>query len=600
MANALPARGEVPVEHTWDLASVFPDDAAWEAEVARILDDLPQLERFRGRLGEGPTTLADWFEARAALEQRVGRVYVYANLRYAADTTDQTAAALRDRAGGLSARANSRLAFAEPELLEVGITRLRAWVEAEPRLNVYSHYVETLARQREHVRSAEVETLLGALGDPFRTAAATHGILSDADLAFEAAQDDQGERYEIGQGNVGKLLSSRDRTLRRTAWERYADGYLRFKNTAANCLSAGVKQNVFLSRARRHGSALEAALAPHAIPVEVFHNLIDTFQQNLPTWHRYWRLRGRALGLDRLHLYDTRATLTEQSPTVPYEQAVAWIADGMAPLGDEYVSALRHGALAGRWVDRYPNRGKRMGAFSSGVQGTPPFIMMSYNDDLAGLSTLAHELGHSLHSYLSWRHQPWAYARYSLFVAEVASNFNQALVRAHLLETQTDPQFRIALLEEAMANFHRYFFVMPTLARFELEIHRRVERGEALNAAGLIDLMADLFSEGYGAEVELDRERLGITWAQFPTHLYANFYVYQYATGISGAHALAERVRSEPGAAEDYLDFLRAGGSCDPLDALRGAGVELTSPEPVERAFGVLADYVGRLEALLA
>ena len=275
-----------------------------------------------------------------------------------------------------------------------------------------------------------------------------------------------------------------------------------------------------------------------------------------------------------------------------------WIAAGMRPLGEEYVEVMRRGSLQQRWVDIYPNQGKRLGAFSSGAQGTHPFILMSYTDDIFSMSTLAHELGHSMHSYYTWQNQPPIYSDYSLFVAEVASNFNQAMVRAHLLELDSDPDFQIAVIEEAMANFHRYFFIMPTLARFELEIHERIERGEALTADGLIALMADLFREGYGDEVEMDTERVGITWAQF-SHLYAPFYVYQYATGISGAHALGNGVLAgEAGAAERYVDFLRAGGSGYPLDLLREAGVDLTSPEPVEETFAVLSSLVDRLEAL--
>jgi oligoendopeptidase F len=361
-----------------------------------------------------------------------------------------------------------------------------------------------------------------------------------------------------------------------------------------------VKQNVFQARARRYNSALEAALTPNHIPVEVFHNLIATFRKHLPTWHKYWDIRKRALKLDRLHVYDITAPLAEQPPVVPYAQAVDWIAEGMAPLGEEYVSIMRRGSTTDRWVDIYPNRGKRMGAYSSGAPGTRPFILMSYNDDVFSLSTLAHELGHSVHSYYTWQNQPPMYSSYGTFLAEVASNVNQAMVRAHLLKTQTDRDFQIAVLEEAMANFHRYFFIMPTLARFELEIHERVERGEALTAQTLIKLMAELFQEGYGDGVEMDVDRVGITWAEFPTHLYSNFYVFQYATGISGANALTEGIRKEGApAAERYLTFLKSGGSRFPFDTLRAAGVDLASPEPVERAFAVFASYVDRLDTLL-
>ncbi|MCS6936088.1 MAG: oligoendopeptidase F [Candidatus Bipolaricaulota bacterium] len=599
MTQRVPLRKEIPIQYTWDAQSVFPSDEAWEAEIKRVHEQLPMLEGFKGRLGEGPQTLRQYFDLAEQIGRSVGKIFVYASMFHHVDTTDQAAAAKYDRARGLFAKTSAAMAFAEPEMLSVGLEKLRCWAKEDPHLAIYQHYFDELERRQKHIRSAEVEELLKQLSDPFRTATATHGILSDAELVFKPARSSQGEEFEISQGTIGSLLSHPDREVRRTAWENYSDAYLSFKNTMANCIAAGVKQNVFMARARRYGSALEAALASNFIPVEVFHNLIATYKKNIPIWHRYWKMRKRALGYEKLYVYDTRAPLTQKQFKIPYQKTVEWICEGMRPLGEEYVKTMRKGLLEERWVDVYPNKGKRMGAFSSGSPGTHPFIMMSYNDDIYGLSTLAHELGHSMHSYYTWKTQPFVYARYGLFVAEVASNFNQALVREHLLKRETDPDMQITILEEAMANFHRYFFIMPTLARFELEIHERVERGEALTAEILINLMADLFAEGYGDEVVMDRERVGITWAQFATHLYANFYVYQYATGISGAHALAEGVLSgKPGAAERYIEFLKAGGSLFPLDALKLAGVDLSSPEPVEQTFGVLARYVERLGEL--
>ena len=288
------------------------------------------------------------------------------------------------------------------------------------------------------MRSAEVEELLGQVNDAFQTASSIHGVLANADLHIDPALNQAGQTLEVVHGNMSALLSDPDRTMRRTAWEHYADAHLAYKNTMATCISAGVKQDVFRARARRYPSALEASLAPNNIPVEVFHNLIATYRKHLPIWHRYWRVRRQALGLDTLHEYDIKAPLAATQVPVPYQQAVDWIVAGLQPLGDEYVNILRRGALNERWVDIYPNKGKRAGAFSYGGPGTHPFIFMSYNDDLFSLSTLAHELGHSLHSYYSWQTQPQVYARYTLFAAEVASNFNQAMVRAHLLATQTD------------------------------------------------------------------------------------------------------------------------------------------------------------------
>ncbi|HEX7023046.1 MAG TPA: oligoendopeptidase F [Trueperaceae bacterium] len=598
MATAVAARSEVPKEQQWNAESVFAAPQDWDEAFAALESELPQVDTFRGHL-DNAGTLADWLEFDANLDRQLGKLFVYAGMAYSVDTTDAAAVERMDRVRGLASRLAARTAFAQPEILAQGHETLQGWLAEEPRLATYRHSFERLQRTAGHTRSAEVETLLGALRRPFSTATSVHGVLANTDMRFPAARQADGEEAEISQGNIRKLLASPDRSLRQSAWENYADAHLALQNTMAQALSAGIQQNVFLAETRGYASALEAALQPEGIPLGVFSTLLDTFQANLPTWHRYWRARRQALGVRQLHPYDVFAPLTSNAPEVSYEQAVTWLGEALAPLGPDYVETLRRGALQERWVDRSVNRGKRMGAFSSGVQGTHPFIMMSYTGDVFSMSTLAHELGHSLHSYLAWHNQPHVYSDYSLFVAEVASNFHQAMLRSWLFEQMQDHDFQIALIEEAMANFYRYFFVMPTLARFELEIHQRTARGQALSASTLVSLMADLLAEGYGGELNFDRERVGITWAQFHTHLYSRFYVYQYATGISGAHALAGSILAgEEGAAQRYLSFLKAGGSKYPLDALKDAGVDLTGPEPVEETFAVLSGLVDRLEAL--
>ncbi len=602
-ATRAPKRSEVPEAQRWHTESVFVTNSAWEAAFELAQEKLTEAEGYQGTLTR-PEGLAVWLEYEESLWAELGKLLVYASMDYSCDTQDQDKSARYDRVRGLLSAARSRNAFAEPEILTLGADTLREWATS-PSLEVYAHYFERLLRRAAHTRSAEVETLLGALGNPFGTATSAHGVLANTDLEFPPAVDAGGTEHDLTQSTVRDLLGSPDRTLRESAYRTYADAHLGVQNTMATTLSAGIKQNVFMARARNYPSALAAALEPEGIPESVFYTLLETFKANLPTWHRYWRARKKLLGVETLQPHDIFAPLSANPPVVTFEQSVGWLAEALAPLGREYTDALTRGSLSERWVDRAPNVGKRMGAFSTGVQGTRPFIMMSWSSDVFGMSTLAHELGHSLHSYLTWQNQPSAYSHYSLFVAEVASNFNQAVLRDYLFKTQVqgDRDLELAVIEEAMANFYRYFFIMPTLARFELEIHERTARGDALSAPNLNALMADLFAEGYGDEMQLDRNRdrdqFGITWAQFHTHLYSRFYVYQYATGISGAHALARPILADDTeAAARYVAFLKAGGSLDPLDALKEAGVDLTKPEPVEETFAVLDGLVRRLEAL--
>ncbi|HKB18381.1 MAG TPA: oligoendopeptidase F [Candidatus Dormibacteraeota bacterium] len=602
MARPLPARAAVDRRFTWDGESVFPDEPAWEQAVETIVARLPDLEEFKGHLGESPDTLADWFDAIERARRLMARVMVSSTMAYSVDVGDQAAAARVDRTRTAAARLGGAAAFAIPEMLEIGLPKLREWVASSPRLSHLGHYFDRLERLQKRIRSAEVEQLLTQVSDPLATALSVHGVLANTDLKFAPAVGSDGELREVAQGTIASLLTNPDREVRRTAFESYADEHLRMQHAMAASLAGGVKRDVFFARARGYASSLEAALEPGHIPVEVFRNIVQTFRDNVSTWHRYWRIRRHALGLEVLRPYDARAQLSAAELRVPYEQAVEWIAEGVAPLGEEYVKVMREGALQGRWVDVYPNQGKRMGAFSSGAVDTKPFIFMSYNDDIFSMSTLAHELGHSMHSYLAWRSQPFVYSSYGLFQAEVASNMHQALTRRHLLATNTDPGFQVAVIEEAMSNFYRYFFIMPSLARLELEIHEHAERGGAITAGYLNNLMADLMTEVYGSEVDVserDRQRIGSTWAQFHTHLYSNFYVYQYATGIAAADHLAGRVAAgDPAAVKSYLSFLESAGSMYPLEGLRLAGVDMTSPEPVEAAFATMSSMVDRLEEL--
>ncbi len=596
----IPLRTEIPSHYKWNAESVFPTQADWEADLQTLPQSVAALAQYKDHLVDGPAVVVAAFQATEALMTRLMKLDIYANMSFSVDTTDQDAARRNSQIQAAAAQAFAAISFINPELIAIGEPTMRDWLAQDSALAVYTHYMDNLFRRQANVRSAEVEELLGLASDPFGNVFNTLNMLSNSDFIFAPATTSSGDQVQITASTFDNVMSEPDRELRRSAYESYTDVYLQFRNALASNLATNIKSQVFQMRARRYPSCLAATLAGDNIPLDVFQNLIQTFRKNLPIWHRYWAIRRKALGVAELKPYDIWAPLTSHRPKLTYEQTVDWICQGLMPLGADYAETVRRGCLEQRWVDVYPNIGKWDGAFSGGAPGTYPFILMNFDGSIFSLSTLAHELGHSMHSYLAWQNQPFIYSDYSTFAAEIASNAHQALVRAHLLATNPDRDFQITVIEEAMSNFHRYFFIMPTLARWEYEVYQREERGQGLSASDMTELMADLFSEGYGSEMTFDRQRVGITWATFP-HMYMNFYVFQYATGISGANAFARRIRrGEPGAAEAYLGFLKSGSSLYALDSLRRAGLDLSTPAPVEETFDILSGLVDRLELLVS
>ena len=599
--KVLPKRSEARREETWDIEALYATPAAWDAEADALTGAIQGIVSHAGKLGQSAEALLTYLKEADELELRLNRFVSYASMSASVDGTDAEAAARRDRASGIAAQYNAASAFARPELLAMDEGKLRGWLDT-PEFKNQKVRLSRILRNKPHVRSAEVEELLGAVQAPFASERSIHPTLANMDLQFGSVDVPGQGRTRVTQGNVDALSSGPDREVRRQAWENYADAHLAVKHAQAAMYATNVRQNVFLARARNYPDAITASLAPDNIPTAVVTTLLDTYRANTPIWHRYWKVRREWLGLSELREYDVKAALVPRRD-VSYAQAVDWIADGMAPLGEEYVNDMRFGLLEDRWVDYAENEGKRQGAYSNGGGRVKPYIFMTWNGTVGSYSTLAHEIGHSMHSLLSSREHPFSVPLYTLFHAEVASNFNQAMSRKRLLQKAReagDTEFEVQMIEEALSNFHRYFFIMPTLAAFELEAYRRIEAGGTLSAPDLIGLTADLLKEGYGEGVKMDRERSGIMWAQFSTHLYANFYAYQYATGISAAHQLLEQFDADPEAArESYLKFLKSGGSLDPIDALKEAGVDMLSPEPVQATFRTLEGYVARLEELL-
>jgi len=593
-------RKDAPPESIWSGDQIFASWSEWEKEYHSVRENYKELEKFSGNLMDTPARLLEWMQLMDELSLRTGRLSMFARFSATVDGSDIEAKSALGQAESLQAKFAAVTSFSVPAMLQEA-EKLRNWVQTEPALSLYAHFFDNLFRQKEHLRSAEVEEILGLLNEPFGAVNQTFTELVNTDLDFRDAKDRKGKHYTVRQSTLSTSLQNKDRRRRKTAWKNYMDGYRSMQNTLAANYITWIKQQIFMARVRGYDSVLEMRLSPFNVPVKVFHNLIDTFKVNLPVWHRYWDVKRQALGLDVIRPYDLWAPVGKNPPQIPYAQAVEWICDSLEVLGEDYVSVMRSGSLEGRWVDWAPNIEKRQGAASWRRYLMPPWIFMSYNDSIFSLSTLAHELGHSMHTYLASENQPEVYFGFgslSSTVAETASNFNQVMVREYLREIKKDdPDFQIALVEEAMSNFHRYFFIMPTLARFEFEVFSRAEQGKPLSVKIFNEIMAGLFAEGYGETLKDDPKRTGLTWATF-LHLYMPYYTFQYAIGIGAAHALGERILDgSSSAAKDYLAFLKAGGSHYTMDLFNLAGVNMATPEPVISAFKVMEENIELLKS---
>ena len=596
--SSVPERGEVDREYKWDLESTFASDEEWEAAFEDVSERVPELERFEGRAVESPATLRELFDEYEAVFRDVARVVQYANLRSAEDTRDQEAQALSARAQALSSEASSVTSYLEPELQELSEDEWESFVEAEPALAEYDHYVRDVLRTKEHTRSAEVEEVLADLGEVAGGASEFFSMLSNADLTFPEVERPEGEAVEITQGNFTKLMKVPDREFRRTVHEAFYETWADYRNAIGTALKTSVRKDVKYARIRGYETARAAALDGPNVPSEVYDTLVDTVDDNLDSLGRHADLKRQAVGADDLRPWDLYVSLTgDDGPEVSYEAASEYVVESVAPLGEAYQSRLREG-LDSRWVDVYETRGKRSGAFSAGTYDTQPFILMNYQDDVESMFTLAHELGHSLHSELAKEAQPWQYADYDIFVAEVASTVNETLLTRHLLEeADVDETLRAHVLDQYLERFRSTLYRQTMFADFEQRIHEVAEADEALTPDRFDALYGELKGRYYDAMAVDDA--IAREWMRIP-HFYYNYYVYQYATGISAAVAIVERVldEGEPAAA-DYREALSLGGREYPLDVLDVAGVDLTTAAPVEAALGVYGDYLERAADLL-
>ncbi|RRR69466.1 MAG: oligoendopeptidase F [Candidatus Viridilinea halotolerans] len=596
-ATKVPARSEMAPEYTWDLSVIFNDVPSWEQELVALEVEARALAALQGSLGAGSQQLLTVLHRRDALEQRLYALYIYASHRKDSDATDAVGQALQERAGSAAARIGAALAFIEPEILALPEATLNAWLANEADLQRYAYWLSKLNLQRAHIRSAEVEGVLAEFSDITRTPYETFEMLVDSDLVMPTITDEHGETMQLSHGRYGRLLESNDRRVRHDTFKGYYSAFRPFRNTLATTLGAAVRTHVMQARIRNYGSALQAALEPNEIPLTVYHNLITTVEANLHLNHRYMELRKRLMGLDDLRVYDLYAQpVAEVELEVPYAEAQEMMLAAFAPLGREYGAAL-HKAFRSRWIDVYENVGKRSGAYSGGCYGTPAYVLLNYQNRLNDAFTLAHELGHSMHSSFSRQTQPFIYSGYTIFVAEVASTLNEALLTDYMLKHRADDALRRMLIVEQIEDIRRTILRQTMFANFELLMHQRVEAGEPLTAEALSASYYELAAKYHGPTVVLDDE-IAFEWARIP-HFYYKFYVYQYATGLSAALALSRQIIDEGApAVERYLNFLRGGSSRSSIELLRGAGVDMTSPAPIQAAMDRFGTLLDELEAV--
>lgn len=583
--DTLKNRKQMDPAFTWDLSSLYKDDQDWEAHLPEIDSKIEKAASFRGRLKDAQA-IRQYFEAETDLELLLSDIFEYAFLRKSEDTADQKAQKMYAAAMSAYVKASTATAFAQPEMLSLPEKTLRAIAE-DPQLADYRYTMEKLVREKPHTLTADQEQLLAGFGEVFSAPKNIANTLQEADLTFEPAADTQGEMHEVADSSYILLQNSTDRVLRRNAFMNFYKGYSSHINTFAAAYAGEVKYYTAQARVRHYPSSRAMALADEFIPDSVYDNLVSTVRAHMPAMYRYVRLRRKILGVDELHYYDLYAPLAQDNTRhYTYEQAQQMVLDTVAPLGQTYCDMVRR-AFKERWIDVYPNKGKSVGAYSSGTYRSNPFILTNFTGTLDAVSTIAHEMGHSMHTWLSNSSQPPQYADYTLFVAEVASTVNENLMIEQLLAKTEDPKERLAYLNQYLEGFKGTVYRQTMFAEFEQQAHALAEQGGALTPEALNNIYLQLIRDYFGPDLVID-DQVKYEWARIP-HFYRPFYVYKYATSYSAAAALSEGILQSQKTGDDtavrrYLEFLSMGGSRDPLDELKYAGVDFTTPQPVDTA----------------
>ncbi len=598
MAKELPKRSDVREEDTWDLRAMYATKEDWEKDLAEVSVITSIVERMEGKVAASADNLFNTLEQSAKAEQKIELAFSYAERLFDQDQKNTAHQAMSQRMYAVYTDYSSRTAFVVPEILSADEAVLEGYFGEKPGLELYRIKIKEIQRTKAHSLSAELEKLVAMTGEMAQTSEQVFSILNNADFTYPEIRDENGDMVRLSNGNFIPLEESADRRVRKDAFEGYYSVYRQFANTLAGLYSGQVKKQIFYAKARSYASTLEAAVDANNVPSKVYHNLIETIGRNIDKMHRYVRLRKKCLGVDELHMYDIYTPMiADAAKKISFTEAKETVLAALAPLGEEYVSKVKEG-FENRWIDVYENAGKRSGAYSAGAYGAHPYVLLNHNDTLDNMFTLAHEMGHAMHSYYSNENQPYIYSQYRIFVAEVASTCNEILLMEYLLAKTTDKKERAYLLNHYLDSFKGTVYRQTMFAEYEMRTNKMAEEGESLTAESLCRVYRELNEKYYGPDMISDPE-IAYEWARIP-HFYYNFYVYQYATGFSAAVSIAQTILKEGApAVERYRRFLSGGCSMSPVELLKIAGVDMEDPAPVQKALDVFGGILDEIEALV-
>jgi len=594
----VPERSQIDAKYTWNLADMYANREAWEADFKASEKGVSTLSGARGTVTKSPEALLSYLTQRDEIVVRFSKVAAYASMLRDQDTRQSEPQAMYDRAMTLNVKLEEATAWFEPEILQLPRSQLLAWCEKNPKLKIYTHYIENLLRQKPHVLSTREEELMAMTGKLAATPREAFTMLADADMKFPTIKDEKGDDVQLSEGRYAFFMRSPDRALRERAFKKTLEAYMAYRNTFATTLAGSVQGDIFEARARHYASALEAALAPDNLPVSVYENLIATIHQNLPALHRYMDIRRRKLGIEKVHLYDTFVPLINgEAPRISYDDTVKTVITGLAPLGREYLEPMTK-AFQSRWIDVYETQGKRSGAYSEGVYASHPYILMNYNDTYDAMFTTAHEMGHSMHTWFSQHNQPPVYGDYPIFLAEVASTSNEIILGDYLRKHARNDEERLFLVNSLLESIRGTVINQTMWAEYEKLIHEQAEKGAPLTYETMSDTYRQLVVKYFGPSFEYDEEVNGY-WLRIP-HFYRGFYVYKYATSFSASVALSKGVlNGDPHSLNAYMGFLKAGSSDYPVEILKKAGVDMSTPRPIQDTMDLFSQLLDELEKLL-